>query len=93
VTDDRAGARQSAANIFQRYGQLANYRRILDIEGAEGPADVAVIGNEAEVEEQLRALANAGATDFLASVFPVGEDASASEARTWTFLRSVNDKL
>jgi F420-dependent oxidoreductase-like protein len=93
VTDDRAGARQRADSTLQRYGQLANYRRVLDIEGAEGPADVAVIGNEVEVEEQLQAFADAGATDFLASIFPVGEDAPESEARTWEFLKSLNGTL
>ncbi|MCP4416466.1 MAG: LLM class F420-dependent oxidoreductase, partial [Chloroflexi bacterium] len=58
-------------------------------EGAESPADVALIGNEAEVERQLQALADAGATDFLASVFPVGENDPASETRTWAFLKTL----
>jgi len=42
---------------------------MLDLEGGEGPSEVALIGNEAEVEQQLRAYADAGATDFLASIF------------------------
>ncbi len=89
VTDNLAAARQQAASVFQRYGQLPNYRRLLDIEGAESPADVALIGNEAEVERQLQALADAGATDFLASVFPVGKNDPASETRTWAFLKTL----
>ena len=82
VTDDPQGARDAAASIYQRYGQLPSYRRMLDLEGVEGPSEVALIGNEAGVEQQLRAYADAGATDFLASIFAVGEDQEASLART-----------
>jgi F420-dependent oxidoreductase-like protein len=89
VTDDVPGAREAAARLFERYGQLTNYRRLLDIEDAQGPADVAVLGNEAEVTRQLRVLAQAGATDFLAAIFPVGADAAGSRARTWELLRSL----
>jgi 5,10-methylenetetrahydromethanopterin reductase len=89
VTDDVPGAQDAAARLFERYGQLTNYRRLLDLEDAQGPADVAVIGNEAAVTRQLRALARAGATDFLAAIFPVGDDAAGSRARTWDLLRSL----
>jgi 5,10-methylenetetrahydromethanopterin reductase len=93
VTDDETAARRQAAAYFQRYGSLVNYRRVLDIEGAHEPADVAVIGNEARVEQQLRALSAAGSTDFLAAIFPVGADAAASTARTWGLLKSLNGRL
>jgi 5,10-methylenetetrahydromethanopterin reductase len=93
ITDNAAVARQQAATDFQRYGQLVNYRRVLDLEGAAGPADVALLGNEAEVERQLRTFATAGATDFLAAVFPVGADGATSTARTWEFLKGVAGKL
>lgn len=78
----QAAAREAAARIFERYGQLTNYRRLLDLEDAQGPADVAVISNEGEVTHQLQALARAGATDFLAAMFPVGADVAGSRART-----------
>ena len=93
VTDDEAQGREYAAKDFQRYGQLVNYRRLLDIEGVEGPADVAVVGNEHQVEQQLRAFAAAGATDFLAAIFPVGENPDASIARTWSLLKNLNGTL
>ena len=54
-----------------------------------GPEDVAVVGNEAEVERQLRALAGTGCTDLVASIFPAGEDAAASLARTWSLLKGL----
>ncbi len=93
VTDDETQGREIAAQDFQRYGQLVNYRRLLDIEGVAGPADVAVVGNEHQVEQQLRALAAAGATDFLAAIFPVGENPDASLARTWNLLKNLNGTL
>ena len=75
------------------YGTLPNYRRMLDKEGVAGPADVAIVGNEAEVERQVRAVANAGATDFLASLFPAGPDAGASFRRTRDLLSSLVGKV
>jgi alkanesulfonate monooxygenase SsuD/methylene tetrahydromethanopterin reductase-like flavin-dependent oxidoreductase (luciferase family) len=90
VTDDPAAARAVVATTLRRYGELENYRRLLEIEGAAGPADIAIVGDEAAVARQLEALAEAGATDFLASIFPVGEAAEASVARTWECLRRLN---
>ncbi|MDA0769348.1 MAG: TIGR03564 family F420-dependent LLM class oxidoreductase [Chloroflexi bacterium] len=89
VTDDESAGRAQAANLFERYGSLVNYRRILDVQGAEGPSEVAVVGSEAEVERQLRAFADAGATEFVASVFPVGEDNGKSTKRTNALLQSL----
>ena len=89
VTDDAAEGRQRAARLFQVYGTLPNYRRVLDIEGAAGPAEVAVVGNEEEVESQLRRIAAAGATDFLAGAFPAEDDAQASLKRTRTLLKAL----
>ncbi len=66
---------------------------MLDLEGVEGPSEVALIGNEEEVEQQLRAYAEAGATDFLASIFPVGVDEEASLARTMSLLKGLVGKI
>ncbi len=62
---------------------------MLDLEGVEGPSEVALIGNEEEVEQQLRAYAEAGATEFLASIFPVGVDEEASLTRTTNLLKGL----
>ena len=93
VTDDPAGARERAARSFQIYGTLPNYQRVLNIEGVGGPADVAVVGNESEVEKQLRNIASAGATDFLAGMFPVGEDVQGSLRRTRALLIGLVGKI
>jgi F420-dependent oxidoreductase-like protein len=49
--------------------------------------------SEAEVEKGIRAVASAGATDFLASPFPSGGDAAASFARTYAVLKSLVGKV
>jgi len=82
VTEDVAAAREVASRAFQVYGFLPSYRAMLDREGVEGPADVAVVGDESAVGEQLTRLAEAGVTDFLAAIYPVGKDPAASLART-----------
>jgi F420-dependent oxidoreductase-like protein len=93
VTDDVMAARATAASAFAMYGGLPNYKRMLDKEGAAGPADVAVVGDEAAVERQIRDIASAGATDFLAAIFPGGGDAAASMARTRALLKSLISKV
>jgi F420-dependent oxidoreductase-like protein len=93
VHDDAEEARQRAAGNFAVYGSLPNYQRVLNIEGAEGPKDVVVTGNEQQVEQQLRDLASAGATDFAGAMFPVGGDAHASLARTLDLLKSLAGKV
>jgi alkanesulfonate monooxygenase SsuD/methylene tetrahydromethanopterin reductase-like flavin-dependent oxidoreductase (luciferase family) len=68
---------------------------MLDIEGAGGPSDVAIVGGEEEVEQRLREISDAGATDLLAVVFPADDDddAEASVARTRALLRSLVGKI
>ena len=79
--DDVGAGRRAAAAAYERYGRLTNYRRILDIEGVEGPAEVALVGNEAALAEQLSELAAAGATDFIANIFTAEEGDAAAAAR------------
>jgi len=86
VTDDVGAARERAARVFQIYGSLPSYRAMLDREGAEGPAAVAIVGDEDAVGEQLEQLAAAGCTEFLAVPFPVGGDRTASLERTRALL-------
>jgi F420-dependent oxidoreductase-like protein len=64
VTDDVAAARAKAAETFSIYGTLPAYRAVLDREGAEGPADVAIVGGADEVADRIRALEDAGVTEF-----------------------------
>jgi F420-dependent oxidoreductase-like protein len=89
VHDDVDEARQVAASQFARYGELPNYQRILVHGGVEGPAEAAVVGDEAAVEAQVRALFDAGATDVWAAPFPVGGDRKASRQRTRALLTGL----
>lgn len=93
VTDDPDAGRERAAQAFARYGQLPSYRRMLDLEGNKDPGDIVVVGDEREVERQLRGLADLGTTDLLASIFPVGDDPEASAARTRALLRELVGKV
>jgi len=86
VTDDPSAAREKAGAAFQIYDTLPSYRAMLDREGADGPGDVAIVGDESDVGEQLDRLAEAGVTDYLAVPFPSGSDGKASIARTRGFL-------
>jgi F420-dependent oxidoreductase-like protein len=74
VTDDPDGARARADRVFAIYGQLPSYRAMLDREGAEGPGDVAVVGDEDTVAAQIRALDEAGVTDFVAGEYSRAEN-------------------
>jgi F420-dependent oxidoreductase-like protein len=69
VTSDEAGVRDRVAERFALAGQVPEYRATLDREGAAGPQDVAVVGDEDTVARRLRRLAEAGVTDFLAAPF------------------------
>jgi len=69
VTADKNAAREQAAKTFAIYGQLPSYRAMLDREGVEGPADLAVVGDEDEVAGEVRRYADAGVTDFNAVVY------------------------
>jgi F420-dependent oxidoreductase-like protein len=89
VHDDVDEARSVAAEQFTIYGQLPNYRRILERGGASGPAEAAIVGDEAAVTAELERLVDAGATDLWAAPFPVGDDASASRSRTRALLAEL----
>jgi F420-dependent oxidoreductase-like protein len=69
LTSDPDAAREMAAQVFSIYGQLPSYRAMLDKEGAAGPADVAIVGDEAALEAGIKSVESAGATDFVGAVF------------------------
>jgi len=89
VHDDMSEARSAAAEQFVIYGQLPNYQRILERGGVNAPAEAAIVGDEASVSGQIEALFAAGASDLWAAPFPVGDDRSASRARTRALLREL----
>ncbi len=87
VTSDPSGVRDTVAMILANYNDLPSYRAMLDREGAAGPADVAIIGDEDEVAAGLARFADAGATEFAAVEFTLNDE---DAARTRALLRQVN---
>ena len=77
VTNDVDAALERAATSYAIYGTLPSYRRLLDEAGIDGPAGVVIAGGEDEVAGRIRALADVGATEFLAS--PIGSRAVRQE--------------
>ncbi|MEM7273099.1 MAG: TIGR03564 family F420-dependent LLM class oxidoreductase [Actinomycetota bacterium] len=73
-----AEVRERAATEYAIYGQLPSYRAMLDREGYEGPADLAIIGGADEVGERIAGLADAGVTRFAASEFGTADQRAAT---------------
>ena len=92
VTDHSERARARADRLFENYAALPSYRAMLEREGVDSPGGIALVGNEGEVEDQLRHLAEIGATDLLATIFPV-DGSQTSATRTRAFLQNLVGKI
>ena len=88
ITKDAAAAKRAAARQFAIYGTLPSYRAMLDREGAAGPGDVVLAGDEASVGAELTKLEEAGTTDFFWVPCPVEGDGDAMP-RTRAFLSTL----
>jgi F420-dependent oxidoreductase-like protein len=94
VVDDADAGRDRAEKLFAAYLNIPTYQRILSRGGDDtSPADVAVIGTEAEVVERLRSYASAGATDLCATALGLDDDRDASQRRTIELLASLAPQL
>lgn len=87
VTDDVDGARAQAAEQFAMYGHLPSYRAMLDREGYAGPADAALIGDEATVTARVEELKAAGVDEYVGVLFAASPEV---RARTRALLRSLD---
>ena len=74
VTSDVADTRDTVNERLAIYGTLPSYRAMLDREGADGPADVGLFGTREQVLEKLHELAEAGVTEFSASMAGGADD-------------------
>ena len=79
-------ARQRIAQALVMYGQLPSYRAMLDREGVDGPADIAIVGDENALRGEIDRFRNAGVTDFNAAIMAVEDGAY---ERTLEFLASM----
>jgi 5,10-methylenetetrahydromethanopterin reductase len=85
LTNDADAARERVARELVIYGQLPSYRAMLDREGVEGPAGVAIAGDEAAIRAGVQRIADAGGTDLIASCFGSPEEI----VRTTAFLADL----
>jgi F420-dependent oxidoreductase-like protein len=85
ITRETEAARRAADRFLAASSKLPAYRNVLELEGVESAADVALIGEEIEVLDALDQLAALGVTDFNAVLFPIEEDRAAPR-RTFEFL-------
>ncbi|MDQ2753942.1 MAG: LLM class F420-dependent oxidoreductase [Actinomycetota bacterium] len=76
LTDNIEAARERAGRTFSLYNDLPSYRAMLDKESVEGPADVAIIGDEATIRAGVARLGDVGATDLNLAVFGNAEERS-----------------
>lgn len=86
VTDEPDAVRALAVEQMSFYGQIPSYRKILDAEGVDHAADLALIGDEKTVLDGLRRYYDAGATDVLVS--QTGIRSSEERLRTWEVISS-----
>lgn len=93
VSDDHEEALSTASETFKNYGKLENYRRILDHGEHIDPSEIAAVGTENEVAEQLANYADIGTTDLIAMVFPTGKNIDTSLRRTTELLQGLAGKL
>ncbi len=74
VTDDPAAIRSRITASAAMYAQLPSYQAMFEREGVSEPGELGLVGSEAEVEDRLADLAQAGVTDYAASEFTPSAD-------------------
>lgn len=66
VTDDRRSASDALRQSMGGYRATPSYRAMLDREGVDEPADIAIVGSVDDVREAFTGLFEVGATDVVA---------------------------
>jgi F420-dependent oxidoreductase-like protein len=87
------GARANASEVLGHADFSPNYVRLLEHGDAEDVGDTMAVGDESAVLARLKRYRDAGVTDLVARVVPLGDDAktrSKSRRRTQEFLASVS---
>ena len=83
LTNQVDQAKEQISKILKGYGKVPSYRAMLDMENADGPADVASVGDEKTLREEIYKYRDAGVTEFNAYIMHT--DKGATE-RTLQFL-------
>jgi F420-dependent oxidoreductase-like protein len=85
LTSNVQAANERLGRMLAVYGQMPSYRAMLEKEGAAGPADLALVGDEKVLDAGLERLRDLGVSDFEASIVRVEEG---DEERTLRYLES-----
>ncbi len=73
IVSDKDSAIARINKGMKMYGQLDSYRAMLDREGAGGPADIAFVGDEAELRRKIQRLRDIGVSDLNCAILGVGD--------------------
>lgn len=87
---DVARAREQLNETLSLYSVLPSYRAMLDREGASGAGDIALLGDEAALREQIFKLRDIGITGLNAALIGVE---SGSQQDTLRFLAELKPEL
>jgi 5,10-methylenetetrahydromethanopterin reductase len=90
LTNDPEAAQSILAKKMSAYRHIPSYSKMLDREGVESPAELALVGDEAELRGKLAQLKSIGVTDLIAFCMPVDEGAI---ERTMAFIASEKSTL
>ena len=68
LTHDLESTRERLADLAERYSAMPSYRAMVEREGATGPEDIALMGDESALRAGLARLRDIGVTDLMASL-------------------------
>ena len=85
LTSNIEAANEQVGGRLAIYRQMPSYRAMLDEEGADDPADLAILGDERALDAGLERLRDLGVSDFEAYILPTEGGA---EERTLQYLES-----
>jgi F420-dependent oxidoreductase-like protein len=81
ATADPGEKRATAEQVMYYYNEIPSYRRVMELGGADGPADLATFGDEESIAAEVRRYFDAGATEVLISTLGLASDEE--HKRTW----------
>ena len=73
IISDREAAVERIDKGMKMYGQLDSYKAMLAREGAQGPSDIANIGDEGDLRKYIQRLRDIGVTDLNCAILGVGD--------------------
>jgi 5,10-methylenetetrahydromethanopterin reductase len=73
LTNQVDAAREEIAKQLKIYGMLPSYQAMLEMEEVSGPAELAMVGDEATLRAGIQRLRDVGVTDFNAAIMDVAE--------------------